>query len=446
MLSVNRLLFLKKLLLGTALLITLIPILSCNKPTEPPSPPKTEFSFELNLADVYCTEVWLNSNAKKDINIGDTLLVISDDSILLEFIQNTLEEELYIDGLLPGKEYIFYLADKERKRQSDELKTKTLDTTDHNYTWQKFEFGEIECGSSYFYDVAIVDENNIWAVGSIKSKDSLGNCHTQAYNAVHWDGDKWELKRIMFYTICGQTSLTSYPAKSIFVFNDGEIWISSSGDKIAILKKGIQIDKFCLPSNVSMSINKLWGSSTNNLYAVGDGGNIVHWNGSSWTKIESGTTLNINDIYGDGDDILCVAANVLLSKDLEILKISNLKAEKLPKEMMNTYMSGIWYDGYRKYYVAGGGVWKSFKNDIFWTIEPRPKAYYMNGIRGTGKNRIVSVGALGEVLYYNGVNWKSLDSETLLNGGKYVSVDVKDNVIVAAGIDSDRGVIMVGRK
>ncbi|MGB9664444.1 MAG: hypothetical protein ACPL25_05945 [Ignavibacteria bacterium] len=112
------------------------------------------------------------------------------------------------------------------------------------------------------------------------------------------------MKRIYFPTVCGGTSLSSYPAKAIFAFNDGQIWISSSGDKIAILKDGIQINKFCLPSNVSMSINKIWGSSSEDLYAVGNNGNIAHWDGRVWRKLESGTSTDINDIWGINNSLL----------------------------------------------------------------------------------------------------------------------------------------------
>jgi len=461
MLSVLQFFFRQRFLLITALLLAVLQLQSCNKPTEPPSPPKTEFSFELKLADVYCTEVWLNSNAKKDINIGDTLLVISDNSILLEFIQNTLEKEIYIDGLLPGKEYVFYLTDKERKGQSAGLKTKTLDTTDHNYTWQKFEFGEIECGSSYFYDVAIVDENNIWAVGSIKSKDSLGNCHTQSYNAVHWDGDKWELKRIMFYTICGQTSLTSYPAKSIFVFNDGDIWISSSGDKIAILKESVQIDKFCLPSNVSMSINKLWGSSSNNLYAVGDGGNIVHWNGNSWKKIESGTNVNLRDIYGTSNGVTAWACGY--SNDYgktTLIRINNKKTEVVfngsSSDMNNNEYIGpiaaIWCSSNYFLYVTNWAfIYKQPDKNLLDIKRITP--WYGDvafAMRGTGHNDISIAGQHGLVGHYNGMSYKE-HKITQINGQvNFYGIATREKVVTIVGKRYDyltsKAVILLGRR
>ena len=50
------------------------------------------------------------------------------------------------------------------------------------------------------YDVAIIDENNIWAVGEIYLNDSLGQPDPTPYNAVHWDGISWNLKKIYFPT------------------------------------------------------------------------------------------------------------------------------------------------------------------------------------------------------------------------------------------------------
>ncbi len=56
----------------------------------------------------------------------------------------------------------------------------TMDTTSHNFTRQSFTFGQHS--SSVLYDVAIIDENNIWAVGDIYMNDSLGNPDPNRYN------------------------------------------------------------------------------------------------------------------------------------------------------------------------------------------------------------------------------------------------------------------------
>src|SRR5690606_36726848 len=174
---------------------------------------------------------------------------------------------LYIDSLLRGKTYKLKSASIDYGVMSIEISVTTMDTTSDNFIFETWTFGDI--GSSVLFDVAIISEDNIWCVGEINIADTSVNGYT-TYNAEHWDGSEWQLKRIFFPTVCGSPNLTSYPAKAIFVFDNDEVWITSSGDKIAILKNGEQINKFCLPSNVSMSINKIWGKSSNDLYVVGN--------------------------------------------------------------------------------------------------------------------------------------------------------------------------------
>jgi hypothetical protein len=267
------------------------------------------------------------------------------------------------------------------------------------------------------------------------------------------------LKRIFFPTVCGSVSVTSYPAKAIFAFDDGQIWISSSGDKIARLQNGVQVDKFCLPSNVSMSINKLWGSSSKDLYAVGIGGNIAHWDGVRWRKIESpigtgGTTLNINDIWGyynqiTGEwEILAVASNILSSLEKEVLLIKNNQLKNLSKQGIKGTLSGVWFKSNRKYYVGGSGIYtKTFLSDNEWKGNPRDISIYAKkAIRGNQINDIIVAGAFGELLHFNGYSWKSYINQTYLPAGTYLSVSMKENLVVVVGDNSREAIVTIGRR
>jgi len=71
--------------------------------------------------------------------------------------------------------------------------------------------------------------------------------------------------------------------------------------------------------------------------------------------------------------------------------------------------------------------------------------YYINFIRGNDVNDIVAVGALGEVLHYNGKRWKSFKNETGI-GGTYYSVAIKSNLIVAVRQEGQQAVILVGKR
>ncbi|MEJ5306655.1 MAG: glucosyl transferase, partial [Ignavibacteria bacterium] len=372
------------------LIFILLLLLSCKQSTEP----KLEVEMILELEDVSCTEAWIKLTTN-NLQLPATINLIKNNTVAQSFSLSSKDSLLYIDSLLPNQNYKFLVTMQQLNNRSNELSVTTMDTTSHEFSWQSWEFGE--CSSSSLYDVAIIDENNIWAVGEIYMRDSLGNCDPNAYNAVHWDGTKWELKRIYFPTVCGGTGLSSYPAKAIFAFNDGQIWISTSGDKIAILKDGIQINKFCLPSNVSMSINKLWGSSSEDLYAVGNNGNIAHWDGRKWTKIESGTNLHIYDIWGDYNErigqweILAVAADVYNSFEKEVIAIKNSQSYKLSNFGIEEPLMGVWFKCNRKYYLVGSGTYmKTFLSDKEWKGNPRDITnYFENAIRANSTNDVI---------------------------------------------------------
>ena len=209
-------------------LLLLILLSSCKQPTEPKNEPKAE--LKLILEDVSCTEAWMQLKIT-NLQLPVTLMLyknnVANNNILC--YGDTL---LYIDSLLPNQTYKFKVAlthnpqptTNPQPPTSNEVSVTTMDTTSHNFTWQSWEFGG-DCGSSSLYDVAIIDENNIWAVGEIYMRDSLGNCDPKAYNAVHWDGTKWELKRIPIYLGSG---FPFYPViKSIFAFTGNNIWFEA---------------------------------------------------------------------------------------------------------------------------------------------------------------------------------------------------------------------------
>lgn len=44
----------------------------------------------------------------------------------------------------------------------------------------------------------------------------------------------------------------------------------------------------------------VWGSGPSDVFFVGDGGSIVHFDGASYTALDSGTTNDLNDVWGEG--------------------------------------------------------------------------------------------------------------------------------------------------
>ena len=68
---------------------------------------------------------------------------------------------------------------------------------------------------------------------------------------------------------------------------------------------------------VATTINALWGSAPDDVFAVGRGGAIFHHDGLSWTAQDSGTTANLNAVAGRAaDDVFAVGdGGVILHYD-----------------------------------------------------------------------------------------------------------------------------------
>ena len=320
------------------------------------------------------------------------------------------------------------------------------DTTSHNFSWQTWTFGEHS--SSRLNDVAIISENNIWAVGEIYLNDSLGQPDPQAYNAVHWDGAEWNLKKII---VEFRGNFITPPLEGIFTFSNNDIWLVGS---LPIYGDGNSWTMYDLRTTLdpNISLSKAWGVSSSEIYFVGRAGSVAHFNGTSWQKIESGTDLHLYDIYGDYSEtegayeILVAAANRSVSFDKEILKISNtttvtsLATEGIPHSIVD-----IWFKANKKYYVCGAGLFSKSNIEMNepWE-ELTASSVYLESIDGNGLNDIVICGSFGELLHYNGVSWMSY--EDMPGGSLLLSVKIKGSLVVTVGIENPRAFIAIGRR
>jgi len=326
----------------------------------------------------------------------------------------------------------------------------TADTTSHNFTWEIFTFGDH--ASSSLSDVAIIDENNIWAVGEIFLNDSTGQRDPIAYNAIHWDGEKWEVKRI---EVDFRGSITTGPLEGITTFSETDIWLVGS---LPIHGNGNQWEMFDLRTTVNpdLSLSKVWGSSPNDIYFVGRAGSIVHYDGNNWRKIESGTTLSIYDIYGAYNskkqewEILAVASNKHLNVGKKVLKITGNQVSSVVDSGLPWSLSSIYLITGVKYYIVGDGVYESsgITSSITWQLWPSGKMtnYYSQKIRGTSSNDIFIVGDWGEIVHYNGNSWMNYSFQTGLEYGYYLSVAFKGNIVVAVGQSYNQAIVAIGRR
>jgi hypothetical protein len=82
-----------------------------------------------------------------------------------------------------------------------------------------------------------------------------------------------------------------------------DVWGSSGTDVFAVGSSGtiLHYDGNSwseMESTVTNNLWGVWGSSGSNVFAVGEGGIIIHYDGSNWSEIESGTSKWLNGIWG----------------------------------------------------------------------------------------------------------------------------------------------------
>jgi len=404
---------------------------SCNT-TEP----KLEPELLLKLEDVSCTEAWLQLSTN-NIQLPATINLLKNNSVTRTFSLSIKDSLLYIDSLIPKRRHIFLVTMQQSNDVSNELSITTMDTTSHNFTWQTFTFGEYQ--HSVLYDVAIINENNIWAVGAIYMNDSLGNPDPNFYNLIKWDGHDWKLERI-YYNYQGSNFIA--PLHSIFSLKANQIIMGSNQP---MFWNGSVWLKWDLLADIWNGwINNIWGSNNSNFYIIGNSGSIAHYNGISWTKIESGTNVNLHDIWGTADGKTIWTCGYTDDYGTSaLIKIKDGVVEKVFEGFSNSQsngyyvgpMSGVWTDNdYRVFMMNWGGIYlQQNKNQFFLEKEIARFSNAGFGIDGTAYNNVFACG-VGFVGHWNGYTYQEYP-ELLQQQRTFKNVKANANIVCAVGLD-----------
>jgi len=349
------------------------------------------------------------------------------------------------------------------------------DTTGHNFVWRVDTLGTYV---STVRDVAIVDENNIWAVGEFYKKHSTFDSTVKdQYNAAHWNGVRWELKRVPIevnYGIGygGIVDTTFHPIYCVFVVNS-KIIFSSGG--VTLLENG-RNELLRTPSfNEKAGENnfwssKIWAKDENNIWFVGPFGTIIYFNGTAFTKIPYDESVDFVDIWGDETGVVrAVASNLtspnpgnrsdiveLTSTGVKILWTINFPDRTKPDQP--DYVYSVWWKNPGGYWVgAGDGIFRfeqGVSRKVFSLYENHNGiALELFRIKGNDDNDWFSTGNSGQITHFNGKSlWLYREVLQVEPYGEYISLSVKGNIVCAGGErwgrsfpdDQSNGLVAIG--
>jgi len=404
--------------------------------TEPPPPPDGDNpQITLELDDATCTEAWIKlttTNLQLPTAITLQQNDITQDTINL----SSADTLLYTDFLLPNTNYQYQASSIQYQATSNKLGITTMDTTSHERTWQLFKFGEHS--HSVLYDVAIIDENNIWAVGEIYLLDSLGNQDPKLYNIAKWNGQAWQFERV-YYNYQGSNFLAHF--ESIFAFTINDVWVGSNQP---MHWAGNIWEKWDLLGDVWEGwINKNWGNCNTDFYIVGNTGNVASFKSNKWTSMESGTEVDLLDIFGSEDGTLWTCGYRSTDGISTLLRNNGAGWQTIyegPGSVQsNGYyigpLSGVWgTDDKRIYLMNWNGIYiQPNSSELFYEKELARFSSSGYGIDGTDDNNIFVCG-VGFVGHWNGATYIEY-SELYQQNRRLLSVDVKGNTVCAVGRD-----------
>ena len=187
-----------------------------------------------------------------------------------------------------------------------------VDTTSHDFSWQITSFGDANAGSSTLKDVFILNDTLAFAVGDIRKLDSLGNIETETYNFARWNGATWT---ILHARTNFRGNVVTAPMDGVIAFSDHDIWLVGTdpihGDGV----NWNDVDIRQILSDDSMTVSHAWAANSSDIYFAGGLGTVLHYISGSWMKVNTGTRLPFQDIWGSSDpttgqyEVLCLASN-----------------------------------------------------------------------------------------------------------------------------------------
>lgn len=319
------------------------------------------------------------------------------------------------------------------------------DTTSHNFVW------EVDTLGMYFtvlYDIAIVDQNDIWAVGEISTPetnkfDSMGVWQTP-YNLAHWDGSEWELMKVMGKTY--YDSMAYGPIKAVYAFSTEDIWVSFDFGSYARWN-GLEWESEFIHEREGI-IKRIWGTSSENLYFVGSRGNITHYNGLTFEKMESGTELTLRSIDGTSENKVFISGHenlnesVVLEKSESGWSVKYYSETTYPGEGSNFLgrIYQVFTYGDTLYVDARAGLWKvsiiSGKGSLLAKSFIQMNNSAAIGIDGNSYNNIFICSWDGQITHFNGKTWKKqpqVHEQWHSFGINLYSMQYRDSMFVAAG-------------
>ena len=154
-------------------------------------------------------------------------------------------------------------------------------------------------------------------------------------------------------------------------------------------------------SGTTNTLNAVWGTASNDVFAVGNAGTILHRNGSAWSPMTSGTTEDLRGVWGfASNDVYVVGRRltVLHYDGNAWTTMSTTHPAFLPS------LNAIWGSA-SDLWAVGSGYLRMHYNGSSWSGTTNIITNSLHAVWGSSASNVLAVGDFGSVYRHNGSTW-----------------------------------------
>jgi hypothetical protein len=155
-------------------------------------------------------------------------------------------------------------------------------------------------------------------------------------------------------------------------------------------------------SGTTWTLNGVWGTSSTDVFAVGENGTILHYNGAIWDSMDSGVLVALNDVWGSSStDVFAVGQNGV------ICHYDGTGWGEMSSGT-NRHLRGVWGTASDNVYAVGYSGTILNYDGTSWDNVTSNTSTHLTGIWGSCSTDVFAVGATGInglIMHYDGANW-----------------------------------------
>lgn len=168
-------------------------------------------------------------------------------------------------------------------------------------------------------------------------------------------------------------------------------------------------DWTAMDSHTAVNLYGLWGSSERDVFAVGNAGTIVHYDGNAWSAMNSGTTKNLSGVFGfAANDVYVVGQNMTIlhynGQTWSAMNVVN------PPSWLPS-LNGVWGSAPNDIWAVGSGYIRVHYNGSTWSGTTNTVTDWLWSAWGSSASNVFAVGDWQALYLYDGKAWSAQYTE-----------------------------------